>query len=169
MCWAMPQPTGMPGDKALSDPNVGIVLVVLTPNCHTDPRNGAAEKWRRYKHNLAAFMGDQAIRPSGHSRRIQRAEHGTRAAAEAISMWRRHHWPNIPNPGPEPLPVDRAWWPGVDRFVEGRATAAILAKDILAAYGVPPLKSMLPRCRRAGGAQSIGYPVVMKIASPHFT
>jgi acetyltransferase len=58
----------------------------------------------------------------------------------------------------------------LDRIrAEGRATAGDTeAKDILAAYGVPLPKSMLAKDvdKAVAAAQSIGYPVVMKIASP---
>jgi acetyltransferase len=165
-------------EAALSDANVGIVLVVLTPQTSTQiPETARAlgEMARKYKKpSFAAFMGDQAIRPSLEiltEFSVPNYQVPERAVAAISAMWRRRNWLNTPEPDLEPLAVDRAQVRYVlDRVrAEGRATAGDTeAKDILAAYGVPLPKSTLAKDadEAIAAAQSIGYPVVMKIASP---
>ena len=86
-------------------------------------------------------------------------------------MWRQHLWINTPSP---------SWkrWPWIRTAVrrvldglraEGRVTAGDAeARDILLAYGIPLPKAVLATTpeEAVAAAESIGYPVVMKIASP---
>ncbi len=165
-------------EAALSDPNVGVVLVVLTPQTATQIPETArvlGELARKYKKpTFAAFMGDQAIRPSLEilaEYSVPNYQVPERAVAAITAMWHHHHWLNTPEPSYEALEVDR---PRVRQVIdkvraEGRATAGDTeAKDILAAYGVPLPKSTLAKDadEAVAAAQAIGYPVVMKIASP---
>ena len=165
-------------EAALSDPNVGIVLVVLTPQTATQIPETAqvlGELARKYKKpTFAAFMGDQAIRPSLEilaEYSVPNYQVPERAVAAITAMWHHRHWLNTPEPGFEQLAVDRSRVRQVIDKVraEGRATAGDTeAKEILAAYGVPLPKSTLAKDadEAVAAAQAIGYPVVMKIASP---
>jgi len=165
-------------EAAQSDPNVGIVLVVLTPQTATQIPETArvlGELARKYKKpTFAAFMGDQAIRPALEiltEYSIPNYQVPERAVAAISAMWRRRHWLNTPELNLEALPVDRAKVHQVlDKIrSEGRSSAGDTeAKDILAAYGVPLPKSVLAADadEAVAAAEAIGYPVVMKIASP---
>ncbi len=132
-------------EAALCDPNVGIVLVVLTPQTATQIPETArvlGEMSCRYKKpTFAAFMGDQAIRPALDvltEYSVPNYQVPERAVAAIAAMWRRHHWLNTPEFNIEPLAVDKE---PVRKLIErirgeGRATAGDTdAKDILAAYG----------------------------------
>jgi acyl-CoA synthetase (NDP forming) len=165
-------------EGALSDPNVGIVLVVLTPQTSTQIAETArlmGELARKYKKpTFAAFMGDLAIRPALEiltEYKIPNYQVPERAVAAINALWNHRQWLNTPELNIEPLAVDRqAVRQVLDRVrSDGRATAGDTeARDILAAYGVPLPKSALARTadEAVAAAEAIGYPVVMKIASP---
>jgi acetate---CoA ligase (ADP-forming) len=165
-------------EGALSDPNVGIVLVVLTPQTSTQIPETArvmGELARQYKKpTFAAFMGDLAIRPALEiltEYKIPNYQVPERAVAAINALWNQRQWLNTPELKIEPLDVDRqAVRQVLDRLrSEGRATAGDTeARDILAAYGVPLPKTALAKNadEAVAAAEAIGYPVVMKIASP---
>ncbi len=165
-------------EAALSDPNVGILLVVLTPQTSTQIPETArvlGEMSRKYKKpTFAAFMGDQAIHPAIDiftEYSVPNYPVPERAVAAISAMWHRCQWLKTPELNPELLAVDRDKVRQVlDRIRgQGRVTAGdIEAKDILAAYGVPLPKSVLAKNtdEAVAAAEAIGYPVVIKIASP---
>jgi len=140
---------------ALSDPNVGIVLVVLTPQTSTQIPETArvlGELSQKYKKpTFAAFMGDLAIRPATEilaEYSVPNYQVPERAVAAIAAMWRRRHWLGTPELNVEPLAVDRD---RVQQILDqlrrdGRVTAGDAeARDILLAYGVPLPKSALAR------------------------
>jgi len=165
---------------ALSDPNVGIVLVVLTPQTATQIPETArllgelSRNAQRKKPTFAAFMGDLAIRPAIEilaEYSVPNYQVPERAVAAIAAMWHHRHWLNTPELKAEPLTVDCDKVRQVlDQLQsEGRATAGDAeARDILAAYGVPLPKSALARNAEeaVAAAEAMGYPVVIKIASP---
>ena len=165
-------------DAALSDPHVGIVLVVLTPQTSTQIPETArvlGELSIKYKKpTFAAFMGDVAIRPSLEiltEYKVPNYQVPERAVAAISAMWNYRQWLDTPELNLSPLAVDREKVQQViDRVrSEKRATAGDTeAKDVLAAYGVPLPKSVLAKNadEAVNAAETIGYPVVMKIASP---
>jgi acetyl coenzyme A synthetase (ADP forming)-like protein len=165
-------------EAALSDPNVGILLVVLTPQTSTqipETARSLGELSRKFKKpTFAAFMGDQAIHPAMEiftRYSLPNYPVPERAVAAIAALWRRCQWLKTPELKVEPLAVDRAKVSQVLDKVhsEGRATAGDSeAKDVLAAYGVPLPKSVLAKNsdEAVAAAETIGYPVVMKIASP---
>jgi len=165
-------------EAAFSDPNVGIVLVVLTPQTATQIPETArllGELSRKYqKPTFATFMGDLAIRPAMEiltEYSVPNYQVPERAVTAIAAMWHHRHWLNTPELNIEPLPVERDKVRQVLDQVrgEGRATAGDAeARDILAAYGVPLPKSALAKNadEAVAAAEAIGYPVVMKIASP---
>ncbi len=165
-------------EAAESDPNVGIVLVVLTPQTSTQIPETArvlGELAQKYKKpTFAAFMGDGAIRPALEiltEFSVPNYQVPERAVAAIAAMWRRRHWLNTPDLALESLDVDREKVAQVLAKIrsEGRFSAGDTeAKDILAAYGVPLPKSILAANadEAVAAAEAIGYPVVMKIASP---
>ena len=165
-------------EAALSDPNVGIVLVVLTPQTATQIPQTAqvlGELSRKYnKPTFAAFMGDQAIRPAVEiltQYRVPNYQVPERAVGAIAAMWHRRQWLNTPELNIEPLNVDRdRVRQTIDQLrSEGRVTAGDAeARDVLAAYGIPLPKTALAKNadEAVAAAEAMGYPVVMKIASP---
>ncbi len=165
---------------ALGDPNVGIVLVVLTPQTATQIPETArllgelSRNAQRKKPTFATFMGDLAIRPAMEiltEYSVPNYQVPERAVAAIAAMWHRRHWLNTPELNVEPLTVDRDKVRQVlDQLCsEGRATAGDAeARDILAAYGVPLPRSALTKDadEAVAAAEAMGYPVVVKIASP---
>jgi acetyltransferase len=87
------------------------------------------------------------------------------------AMWHYHKWLETPPLQVETLDVDRAKVRAIlgELRQEGRATAGDAeAREILLAYGIPLPKTILARSadEAAAAAEEIGYPVVLKIASP---
>src|SRR5512136_1431371 len=101
---------------ALSDPNVGIVLVVLTPQTATQIPETArvvgelARNAERKKPTFAAFMGDLAIRPATEilaEYSVPNYQVPERAVAAIAAMWHRRHWLNTPELAVEPVTAER--------------------------------------------------------------
>lgn len=160
------------------DPNVGAILVILTPQIMTQIRETAdavtAVAKRSGKPILTAFMGKQTIAAG---ERIL-VEHGLpnypvpeRAVNALAAMVRQKRWQERPMPRIERFDVDREAVAEVLRQVraDGRLTIGDAeARAIQAAYGIPFPKSVLARTpdQAAAAAEEIGFPVVLKIASP---
>ena len=163
---------------ALKDPNVGMVLVVLTPQTSTQIPETATALGELAKGQdkpvFAAFMGDLAIRPGVEiltEFSVPNYQVPERAVAAMNSMWKHCQWLATPELEVEPLDVDRAKVRKVLDHVraEGRVTIGDAeARDILEAYGIPLPKSGVAATpdEAVAMAEKIGYPVVMKIASP---
>jgi acetyl coenzyme A synthetase (ADP forming)-like protein len=165
-------------DAALSDPRVGIVLVVLTPQTATQIPETARVLGRlsnrHQKPTFAAFMGDVAIRPALEilsEFRVPNYQVPERAVAAIGAMWNYHRWLDTPELAIEPLDADRDRVRQVFEHVRGEKRAAAgdtEARDVIAAYGVPLPRSVLAGSAEeaVAAAEDIGYPVAMKVASP---
>ncbi|RPI88166.1 MAG: CoA-binding protein [Chloroflexi bacterium] len=165
-------------DGALRDPNVGMVVVVLTPQTSTQIPETAkllGELARKYeKPAFAAFMGDLAIREAVEiltEYSIPNYPVPERAVAAMAAMWRHNQWTNLPEQKIETFDVNKEVVRNVlDKVrADGRATAGDAeARDVLEAYGIPlPKTALATNAEEAVAfAEEIGYPVVMKIASP---
>lgn len=165
-------------DGALRDPNVGMVVVVLTPQTSTQIPETAkllGELARKYeKPAFAAFMGDLAIREAVEiltEYSIPNYPVPERAVAAMAAMWRHNQWTNLPAQNIETFHVNKDVVRNVlDKVrADGRATAGDAeARDVLEAYGIPLPKTALATNadEAVTFAEEIGYPVVMKIASP---
>jgi acetyltransferase len=163
---------------ALSDPHVGIVLVVLTPQTATQIPETArvlGELSGKYnKPTFAAFMGDVAIRPALEiltEYNVPNYQVPERAVAAIGAMWNYRKWLDTPELDLTRVTVGLEEVKQVISRIrsENRATAGETeARDVLAAYGIPQPKSILAKNAddAVNAAESIGYPVVMKIASP---
>src|SRR5512136_473812 len=99
---------------ALSDPNVGIVLVVLTPQTATQIPETAkllGELSQKYKKpSFAAFMGDQAIDEATKiltQYSVPSYQVPERAVAAIAALWHRRHWLNTPELAVEPFAIVR--------------------------------------------------------------
>ncbi len=165
-------------EAALKDPNVGSVVVVLTPQTATQiPETAEAlGKLARSskKPAFAAFMGDQAIRPAVSiltEYSIPNYQIPERAVQALVGLWKHRQWLNTPELATEELDVDREAVRKVFARVrsEGRVTIGDTeAREIMQAYGIGLPKSELAATpeEAVAAAEAMGYPVVMKIASP---
>lgn len=161
------------------DPNVHCVLCILTPQAMTDP-TGTAEVLAEVAAahpdttTIACFMGRDSVEEAWsllRGRSIPNYAFPERAVAAIAAMTRyRHHLESAP-----PAPAVTCTEPG--RFAEELAAARERrrsfiteqrAADIVAAYGVRVPRGELARDLKHAleVAEGIGYPVVLKIASP---
>ncbi len=165
-------------EAALQDANVDGVLVILTPQIKTDVVETAtviteiAPKY--HKPVLAVFMGEAKSRAG-----IQVLNRGKipayffpeRAAGALRLMYDHYLWTQQPEPEYQTFDVDKERVRGIfDKARgEGRLTLGDAeARDIMEAYGIRIPRSELAETAEEAVqvARSIGYPVVMKIASP---
>ena len=165
-------------EAALKDPNVNAVLLVLTPQTSTQiPETAEAlgTLSKQYgKPVFGAMMGDLAIRKGVEVLRsydVPNYQVPERAVAAIAAMWQQRTWLSTPRLAVEELPADRDKVREVFAKVraDGRVTMGDSeARDVLDAYGVPLPKTGLAATAEEAVtlAESIGYPVVMKIASP---
>ncbi len=165
-------------EAALQDPTVAAVLVVLTPQVMTQIPETAeavgklAQAYR--KPVFGAFMGDLTIRSGAEILRqygVPNYQVPERAVAAIAAMWHHRQWLNTPPLQVNPFDMDRATIREVfDRVLaEGRVTIGDAeARAVLEACGIALPKSVLARNveEAVSAAESIGYPVVMKVASP---
>ena len=165
-------------EAALKDPNVNAVLLVLTPQTSTQiPETGEAlgKLSKEFgKPVFGAMMGDLAIRKGVEVLRsydVPNYQVPERAVAAIASMWHYRNWLNTPRLAVQEMPVDREKVREVFAKVrsEGRVTMGDAeARDVLEAYGIALPKSALAATADEAvlAAEAMGYPVVMKIASP---
>jgi acetyl coenzyme A synthetase (ADP forming)-like protein len=163
---------------ALADKNVDGVIVILTPQVYTEIEETAEIVGQiaatQEKPVLGCFMGQQKVGPgikvlNRHSIPNyvfpERAVGAFRAMAE---FWERG---NRPKPDYKEFDVDRDTVRKVfDRVrSEGRLSLGDAeSREIMEAYGLRIPRSILAANAEeaVAAAESIGYPVVMKIASP---
>ncbi len=166
-------------DVVLDDPNVDVVLVLLTPQAMTEPARTAevivkTARSKRKKPVLACFLGAAKVREG-----IEILRRGkippydtTQGAVSTIKVMVDYvRWRSRPKRVVKLFPVNRR---KVENIVERHLRQGILdigeaeSKEILEAYGfVTPKGSLATTADQAANiAQQIGYPVVLKIWSP---
>jgi acetate---CoA ligase (ADP-forming) len=165
-------------ETVLADPNVDALMVVLTPQTMTQiPETAEALGTISKKYGkpvFGAFMGDQAIGPGVEMMRshsVPNYQVPERAVKAMAAMRDYRTWLNTPTLNVETFDVDKQ---KVAELIaktraEGRVTMGDAeARDVLEAYGVPLPKSGVAETpdEAVRMAEEIGYPVVMKIASP---
>lgn len=175
---ALPDRYAVALEAVLKDPNVGGVMVILTPQVMTQIEETArvvGEIASRYdKPVLGCFMGRattergaQILREHG----IPNYEVPERAVAVFKAMWEYKLWLDRPPLEMERYKFDFEKIRGIldsARF-EGRITLGDTeARGIMEACGIPVPKTGLARTPEEAVqlAEEIGYPVAMKIASP---
>ena len=180
---APPEVFGNAVAACLKDPAFDGVLVMLTPQAMTRPDDaaaaviGAAAKERR-KPVLACWMGETSVaaaRQALSTAGIADFETPERAV-EGFSHLARHARNQrlaLETPAPRlgGRPVDAS---GARMIVDAALAAGrshlsdIEAKAVMAAYGVPVGQTILARDPAEGlvAAQTLGFPVALKIASP---
>ncbi len=163
---------------ALQDPNVGGVIVIVTPQAMTEVEETAkiiGEHARsRAKPIFGCLMGAGAV-ASGvrilNTFQVPNYSVPERAVAAMAAMMRYRRWREQPPLEIESFDVDRSL---VRRIIGGvRADGRLAvgeaeAQDIMAAYGIATPTTYLARdaAEAAYFAQEIGFPVAVKIASP---
>ena len=166
-------------DVVLDDPNVDVVLVLLTPQAMTEPARTAevivkTARSKRKKPVLACFLGAAKVHEG-----IEILRRGkippydtTQGAVSTIKVMVDYvRWRSRPKRVVKLFPVNRR---KVENIVERHLRQGILdigeaeSKEILEAYGfVTPKGSLATTADQAANiAQQIGYPVVLKIWSP---
>ncbi len=165
-------------DLVLHDPNVHSVLVLLTPQVMTDSTNTAkavSEVAKRYdKPVLASFMGAAEVNEGVSilsANGIPNYPFPERAMEALAAMVRYRRWLDSPELTIPTFEVNRAAVSNLfNRFRnEGRLTLGeVEGRSVLEAYGIRIPKGDLARNATEAGrlAARVGFPVVMKIASP---
>ncbi len=162
----------------LADPNVDGVIVILTPQAMTEIDQTAEAVGRLAqgadKPVLGCFMGEARVASGIEILRrygVPNYPFPERAAAalEAMSQYRRERQRPIfqPEPCAVCIPVVRELFDRVR--AEGRVNVGELeARQVMEAYGFPVPQSRLAATAEEAVsiAEEIGYPVVLKIASP---
>lgn len=167
---------------ALADENVDALLVILTPQFTTEIEETAqslaeaneAQLNGQRKPVLACFMGEAHMKEAQRlfsSRSIPSYPIPERAAVALQAMVAQARWTKEPLPQFERFDADQECVANI--FQKVRADGRIKigdaeSRDILTAYGIRvPRSKLCPNAEEAVAfATEIGYPVVMKIASP---
>lgn len=168
--------------EVLADPNVDAMVVILTPQFMTDIKETAqalaeaaeAQPADCKKPVMACFIGEANMKEAQRlfsERSIPNYPIPERAAAAMRAMVSQAEWVKEPLPEFKTFEVDQAKVAEIFKQVraEGRVQIGDAeSRDILTAYGIRIPQSQL--CATAdeavAAADAIGYPVVMKIASP---
>jgi len=164
-------------ELALKDPNVDGALVILTPQAMSDPGDtgrAVAELADSGKPIIASFMGGAAVKSGVEAMkavRIPNYHYPERAVAAFEALVNYQRWRDTPERKVKRFKVDQqVVKEAISRALEeGRwALGESDTREIVGAYGF-----RLPESRFAGtaadaakAAETIGFPVVMKIASP---
>ncbi len=168
--------------SALADENVDALIAILTPQFMTEIEETAqaladaaeAQPPDNRKPVLACFMGEEHMKESQRlfsERNIPSYPIPERAAAAMRAMVTQAEWVKEPLPTFKTFDVDRQTVANI--FEKVRADNRVQigdaeSRDILTAYGIRiPQSKLCPTAEEAVEfAEEIGYPVVMKIASP---
>ena len=169
---------GLALQTAAGDPNVGGILVILTPQMMTEIEETARIVGELAqgldKPILACFMGREQVEPGVrilNQYRVPNYPVPERAVAALAAMMHHRRWRQRP-----PLDVEH-WKADQDRvravFARARAEGRVAlgdaeAREVLEAYGFATPRTFLARDpdEAVRCAEEIGFPVVLKIASP---
>jgi len=166
-------------DAVLDDPNVDIILMLLTPQAMTEPAATAEAivritQEKPTKPVLTCFLGAEKVEEGvrilrrGNIPQIDAAE-GAVATAKVMADYAR--WRSRPKRVVKLFPVNRRKVENIiDRHLRHgtREVAENESKEILEAYGfVTPKGSIATTAEQAASiAGQLGFPVVLKIWSP---
>jgi len=172
---------GLAVEAALKDPNVDGVLVILTPQVMTQVVESAqavcdaVERMKGCgKPVLGCWMG-QAITAAGaavlNEHHIPNYQFPERAAAALKAMSTYRKWRERPPVEIPHVAVDHARVKAIfdkARSENRLALGDFEARDVMEAYGLRLPKSVLAKTpdEAVAAAESMGYPVVLKVASP---
>jgi acetyl coenzyme A synthetase (ADP forming)-like protein len=161
-----------------ADPNVGALIVILTPQYMTQIEETARAVGEASRDSeipiLACFMGDANIRAGVEiltAHNVPNYIVPERAVATLKEMDEQRRWQERALPEFETFDVDQERVARI--FDQVRADGRLQigdaeARDILEAYriSIPPSKLCKTADEAVAFTEDIGYPVVMKIASP---
>lgn len=165
-------------DLIMKDPNVGALLVILTPQFTTNIDEIAEVVAEAAGLNtlpvLACFMGEASLKNAQATfakRRVPNYIIPERAVESLAAMVKQRLWQDKAAPPVEVMDLDVRRVLQIFERVrsEGRLKMGDTeARDILEAYRIPiPASTLCATAEEAVAfADKIGYPVVMKIASP---
>ena len=164
-------------NTVLSDPNVNGALVILTPQAMTEVEKTAdivANASRTGKPLIASFMGEASIRGASDILRkggVPNYPYPERGVKSFASMVRYAQWLKEPEPVIGAFDVNRDQVRGIISSARGEGRLELgekEAREVIKAYGFRIPKGMLARTSDEASivAKGIGFPVVMKIASP---
>jgi acetyl coenzyme A synthetase (ADP forming)-like protein len=169
---------GLALGRTIEDPNVGGILVILTPQLTTQVQETAriiGELSRGSgKPIFGCFMGSEAVKPGIellNAYRVPNYPVPERAVAAMAAMMRHRHWRERPALSLETFAVNRGRVRRVIKQVQAEGRVAIgdaEGRELLEAYGIPTPRTFLARTpdEAARRAEEIGFPVAVKIASP---
>jgi acetyl coenzyme A synthetase (ADP forming)-like protein len=165
-------------DTVVSDPGVGGILVILTPQIMTEVEETArviGERSRaKQKPIFGCFMGRDVVGPGVrllNQYRVPNYPVPERAVAAMAAMVSHRRWREQPAMDVESFAVDQNRVDTVFKKVQAEGRVGIgdaEAREILEAYGIVTPKTYLAHDpdEAARLADEIGLPVVVKIASP---
>ncbi len=165
-------------DAVASDPGVGGILVILTPQIMTEVEETArviGERSRaKQKPIFGCFMGRDVVGPGVrllNQYRVPNYPVPERAVAAMAAMVSHRRWREQPAMDVESFAVDQKRVDTVFKRVQAEGRVGIgdaEAREILEAYGIVTPKTYLAHDpdEAARLADEIGLPVVVKIASP---
>jgi acetyltransferase len=164
-------------DAVLNDANVDGVFVIFTPQAMSGPEQVAravAKRLTDHKPLLSVFMGGPTVRKSIEilsKASIPNYHYPERAIAAMEAMAQYQQWRGRPEPQYRTYEVDRERVRGLITESVERGQLEIgeyQAREIISAYGFTvPGSAIANNVSDAEFiAEKIGYPVVMKIASP---
>ena len=162
---------------ALDDDSVDAVVVLLTPQAMTAPKETAERLIAQLRGNkpvLAAFMGGRDVLPAREAfvrANLPSYPSPERAVAALHAMVRYSEWRDRPPRVLTRIPVNKR---RVERIIARHHRAGwdqvgeVEAKDILRAYEFHVLEGRIARSAEeaVAVADHVGYPVAMKIVSP---
>lgn len=172
---------GMAVEAALKDPNVDGVLVILTPQVMTqviESAQAVCDAVARMKDCgkpvLGCWMGEALTKAGAdvlNAHRIPNYQFPEHAAATFKAMSSYRIWRERPSPELPKFDVDKARVKAVfdkARLENRLGLGDFEARDVLEAYGLRVPRSVLARTSEeaVAAAAEMGYPVVLKVASP---
>lgn len=164
--------------QVTEDPNVDAVLVILTPQAMTQiPETARAVADVANEADipiLTCFMGEARVREGIEileAHEVPNFPYPERAANALMAMSRYRGYKDEPQPEIERFEVDRR---AVEETIQGALSEGRVmigdaeARSVLEAYGlrIPPSELAENADQAVQFADRIGYPVVLKIASP---
>lgn len=162
----------------LDDPNVDAAITILTPQAMTKVRETARTVARISsgvdKPVLASFMGGVDVAPGIEvlrERGVPNYEYPEAAAKALATMNEYRESQVVPEMRPPRFDVDRERATRIMGEARGEGRTLLgetEARGIIDAYGIPTPRTAIARTadEAAGFAGEVGYPVVLKVASP---
>ncbi|MCU0567203.1 MAG: bifunctional acetate--CoA ligase family protein/GNAT family N-acetyltransferase [Oculatellaceae cyanobacterium Prado106] len=176
---------------AMQDPNSDGLLIILTPQSMTDPTATAQEvntlvsavsaTMHPKKPILATWMGGADVKEGEsllNQAKIPTYPYPDAAARVFNYMWRYsynlrgiYETPMLPPSDAEPNRVQVEQWLQTARQEQRTLLTEAESKQVLAAYGIPVVPTLIAssEAEAVAQAESIGYPIVLKLFSKTIT